>query len=142
MPGPQPTPTATLALRGSWRANQRQSEPAPAIPADVRVPASLKGRARKLWNELAPRLHAAGLLTTVDLLQFERFCRLRAAWETAMATVEENPDRANVLALGKLDEMVRKLEQAFALSPADRTKVRTEAPASEDPKERFFKRAS
>lgn len=142
MPGPRPTPTLTLAARGSWRANERAGEPTPSALDDLTPPPGMKGRAAKVWKALAPRLAAAGVLTSADAHTFSRYCRLYAAWEEAMKAVEESPDRGTVLTLGKLDEMVRKLEGNFGLTPADRTGLRIEQPETPaDDKGRFFKKA-
>ena len=138
MPGPRPTPTALLAARGSWRASERQGEPSPNLPADCLPPESLDGRALDIWTELAQQLHGCGLLTSADLLTFERYCRTYAVWESAMKAVEEEAERNAVLTLAKVDEMLRRLEANFGLSPADRTAVRIDAPEATD-KRRFFK---
>ena len=137
MPGPKPTPTATLAARGSWRASERQGEPSPARVTQVRAPSDLSPDARKVWKALAPGLIATGVLTVSDVPAFVRFCRLTAAWRAAMTTVETAPDRQNVLILGKLDEMLRKLEASLGLTPADRTGIRVDQPKT-DSKSRFF----
>lgn len=141
MPGPQPTPTAVLAARGSWRANERADEPVIPIAADCEPPAGLSERAEEVWRALAPRLRNSGLLSEADVPTFTRFVRLYAAWETAMLQFEAKPDRASVLTLSKLDDMVRKLEQRFGLSPADRVGLKADKPEEEDAKSRFFKKA-
>lgn len=135
---PRPTPTATLAQRGSWRANLRDGEPMPATPQGCEAPQDLDGPALVIWEALAPRLHNAGLLTEADLNTFARYCRVYAAWSAAMASLEGAQDRQAVLTLAKLDELLRRLESNFGLSPADRTGIRVEAPQAEG-KARFFK---
>lgn len=138
MPGPKPTPTATLINRGSWRGNTRSGEPKPAIPAKLPKP-NLSGRALEVWKAVAPQLFAAGLLTHADVATFTRYCRLYAAWERAMAEVEEDSDRSAILSLGKLDEMLRRLEQNFGLSPSDRAGITVAQPTTEaEGKARFF----
>jgi phage terminase small subunit len=140
MPGPRPTPTTTLARRGSWRANERSDEPTPAVASagDCIPPKNLPRRAKVIWRSLVPGLQAAGLLTLADLPTFARYCRIYAAWEAAMKQVEDGPDRAAVLTLSKLDEMLRKLESGFGLSPADRVGLKVEQPAPNAGKARFF----
>lgn len=139
MPGPKPTPTATLALRGSWRANTRPNEPTPEVVTELEAPASLTGRALELWETMAPRLQASQLLTVLDVPALARYVRLYAAWEAAMRAVEAKADRSTVLTLGKLDELLRKLESNLGLTPADRTGIAVpEKPAAND-KGRFFK---
>lgn len=140
MPGPRPTPTATLAARGSWRAAKRTDEPKPPTLDTAEPPKELAGRAAEIWRALAPRLVASAILTTADVHSFNRYVRLYAAWEQAMNAVDENSDRSAVLTLAKLDSMVAKLEQRFGLTPADRTGLKVEQP-QENAKERFFKKA-
>lgn len=138
MPGPKPTPTAVLALRGSWRAATRPEEPQPEPVTDLEPPPILDGRALQLWETLLPRLTAAGMLTAADVPAFSRYVRIFAAWERAMLAVEQNADRGAVLTLAKLDELLRKLEGSFGLTPADRTGLKVEQPPVQNPKARFF----
>ena len=112
----------------------------PSTPAELPTP-KLKGRAKRLWQALAPGLYAAGLLTEADIPSFERYCRLHAAWETAMQEVEAGSGRSAVLTLAKLDEMVRKLAADFGLTPAARTGMKVEQPGVPDSKSRFFRAA-
>lgn len=133
------TPTAQLAARGSWRGKVRDDEPQPPIVTEIDPPSSLKGRrARKIWRELAPLLVATGVLSVADLAGFERYCRLFAAWEEAMTAVEEEANRENILALTKLDDMVRRLEKGYGLTPAHRASIVAVKPKTEAGKERFF----
>jgi phage terminase small subunit len=108
---------------------------------DAKPPASLKGRARKVWRELAPLLVSTGILSDADLPGFERYCRLFAAWEVAMTAVEEEPTRGNVLALTKLDDMVRRAEKVYGLNPAHRASI-VAVKKPEAGKDRFFRAAS
>lgn len=142
MRGPKKTPTATLAARGSWRANTRPNEPMPEPVDSMAPPSTVKGRAAKIWKSLAPRLAQSGLLTTADVHSLERYCRLLAAWESAMKAVELDATRQNVLALSTLDKLVRQLERGFGLTPADRAGLAVEQPEPMDGKERFFRGAA
>ena len=137
MPGPKPTPTAILEQRGSWRAKDRTHEPVPDLPDGLTPPAGLTGKPLSIFLELGPRLIGVGLLTVADLPTFSRYCRLYVAWENAYDLIGEEPDRSAVLTLAKLDEMLRKLEANFGLSPADRTGISVEKKT--DGKSRFFK---
>ena len=137
MPGPQPTPTALLQLRGSWRANTRENEPTPEPVTEIDPPKGLPAKAKRVWLELAPRLVASKVLTVADLPSFARYCRLYVAWQAAMKLVESKPDRSAVLALRAIDDMLRKLEASFGLTPADRVGLHVE-PENKDPRARFF----
>jgi P27 family predicted phage terminase small subunit len=137
MPGPKPTPTSTLALRGSWRAKTREGEPQPEAATDIKPPRNFPKAAKAVWRSLAPQLQASGLLTVADIPTFARYCRTYVAWQEAMTAVEAEGSRENVLTLAKLDEMVRKLEANFGMSPSDRTGIRVDKPSNDD-RARFF----
>ena len=139
---PQPTPTAILAARGSWRAQTRANEPTPDVVTDYDAPDDLTGKARDVWDAMVPQLVASRILTVADRPAFSRYCRLFAAWDDAMTAVEGNATRARVLTLAKLDEMLRKLEAKLGLTPADRVGLAAEPPPSSNGKARFFDRAS
>ena len=142
MPGPKPTPTSQLQLRGSWRAATRPNEPQPELVTELTPPVELKGKALEVWNELAPRLVATRVLTNVDTFALVRYCHLAATWLVIMDAVDGSPKRENLLALGKCGEMLTKLEQAFGLTPADRVGIHVEQPPNGDDKSRFFERRS
>jgi phage terminase small subunit len=126
-----------LANRGSWRAKTRPDEPQLPVANDL-TPPKLPERATEVWRDVAPRLIGAGVLTVADMPAFSRYVRLYAAWEVQMQKVEEEGDRAAILALGKIDEMLRKLEQNFGLTPADRANIRVPDAPPADGKGRFF----
>lgn len=139
---PAPTPTSILAARGSWRAKTRDGEPTPDPVTDPKPPKGLPSKAKRVWKELASRLVATKVLTTADLQSFARYCRLVVLWSDTARIAEAKPDRANVLALKGVDEMLRRLESGFGLTPADRVGLNVQ-PETKDPRERFFeKRAS
>jgi phage terminase small subunit len=138
---PKPTPTATLAARGSWRANTREGEPKPPVLDTAEPPAELTMRAAEIWAALAPRLVATGVLTTSDVYSFARYCRLLAVWEKVMTQFEESTDRSTVLTLAKLSKIIADLEGNFGLTPSDRTALKVESPKPENDKERFFRKA-
>ena len=140
MPGPKPTPTSQLARRGSWRAATRPDEPSPAPVTIAEPPADLPDTAKAVWNALAPSLIASGVLTVSDVPSFTRLCRISALWQTTMANAEGNPDRANVLALSKIEDMMRRLDAAFGLTPADRTGIKVPDAPKTDGKAKFFER--
>lgn len=137
MPGPPPTPTNTLQLRGSWRAATRPNEPQPQPVTELPTP-ELPTKALEVWNVVAPRLLATRLLTVADLPALERYARLLAAWRDAMTAVETKQDRSTILTLAKLDELVRRLEANFGLTPSDRVGLSVEQPPNNDGKSRFF----
>lgn len=157
--GPAPTPTKILEVRGSRRAGRNPSEPQPD-KGRPRMPAWLKGTARREWKAIVEMLDRMGILTKVDRNALARYCRLWQRWRKAEEFIEEHGDQypmknkkgvtigfrlfpsarmASVLAVE-----LRRLECEFGLTPASRTRITAEATqagqsVSEPHKSRFFK---
>ncbi len=133
--GPQPTPTAILHARGSWRAKTRPDEPQPE-PGIPECPVSLKGHTKRIWTELTKDLYDAGILAKIESRTLARYCLLWSKWEAMSAfelpieTVEDLKiwDRhlAKMLALS---EHLLKLEVQYGMTPASRPSVRALPPA-------------
>jgi phage terminase small subunit len=125
--GPQPTPTAQLAQRGSWRAKTRTQEPdADPLTEAPACPQGLTGDAAAVWQVEAPRMVGNGTLTAGDLQAFERYCRTFALWRKKANALESADDfgESAVKALTHLENALRKLEAAFGKSPADRANLK------------------
>jgi len=156
--GPQPTPTALLAARGSWRAKHRvnHGEPMPerAIPS---CPSYLGKAERQVWRQLAKELASLGLLTRIDRNPLARYCVLFVRWRKACDFIEKygttmpvkavrpagkNPDGGilfeeyvkcfipmpQVNEESNLRDGLLKLEREFGLTPAARTRIRVDLP--------------
>lgn len=147
--GPRPTPTKILQARGSWRADLRAGEPAPA-PANLDPPKWLGKVAAKEWRRVMPELQALGLFTALDLAPLAAYCRAWADWQEAIAMIEEHgatvttangyPVQSPWVAI-KTTTQKQFLAAAaeLGLSPAARTRIKVEATAKPtDGKARFF----
>ena len=137
---PKPTPTAVLAARGSWRAATRPSEPQPEPVTELAPPVELSGRALEVWNATAPRLAAARILTEADKFTLLRYAQTYGLWLAVIEGMGAAPKREQILALGKLSEILVKLESGFGLNPADRTRIAAPEAPENDGKSRFFER--
>ncbi len=155
--GPQPTPTAILRLRGSWRADQNRGEPQPP-PGPPTCPEWLTAEAKEAWDALVPVLDAMGCLTMADANALSRYCLLWARWRKAEDFIEKHGDSyptkhrgelilktfPQVRNADRLATQLSRLEAAFGLTPAARSRISSreveEAPAGND-KGRFFSRA-
>ncbi len=75
MAGRPPKPTALKLVTGNpgKRAINRQ-EPDPDYLDDLAAPAHLPEHAKKFWNDLAPKLRKARLLTELDVSALEKLC--------------------------------------------------------------------
>lgn len=92
MPGRPPKPTALKLIEGNRgkRAAPR-NEPDPAYLNDLTPPAHLPAEAAAVWQELAPQLRQALLLTQLDKLALEWLCV--AAAQHRKATEQTGTDR-------------------------------------------------
>ena len=136
--GPQKTPTATLAARGSWRAKIRTGEP---VPPDqpVIAPEWLGDAGRAVWSQIAPALEAMGVLTQIDTGALGRYCELWVRWIHASKYLREHGEtceirdkygesvgeapRSQVAIVAKLSELLARLEREFGLTPAARAGI-------------------
>lgn len=134
--GPKPTPTAILAIRGSRKASDR---PDLRVNAELPDPPEwLTGSALDMWNELAPLLFHAKVLTKRDRNALARYCRLWHRWRQAeeqvdrigMSIVSKGSDgnvelRRNPVAIEarNLAAMLDRMEAAFGLNPASRSAI-------------------
>jgi len=132
--GPPPTPTASLAKRGSWRSKERAGEPdaiqeLPPMPKLGRI-------AAEVWRTYEPILASMRVLSRSDGLALELLANTYEEWQLAGEKVAElgllidtekgyaaNPavairDRAAV--------RLRGMFQEFGLTPSARARVKAE----------------
>lgn len=136
--GPRPEPTATLRLKGSWRANSRPEEPVPPA-GPIRCPGWIPEEAKTAWRVLAPMLEEMGVFTRADRNALTRYCVLWARWRTAEEAIEEKGSTSGgrlipeVRLAGELAAALLRLEQEFGLTPSARTRIHAEQQKVEDP---------
>jgi phage terminase small subunit len=111
--GRKPLPTAIRLARGTRTARVNGSEPVYG-PAVGDPPADLGRFGMEKWNELAPILLKAGVLTVADRTALETLCRCWEAW------------RVDPLDYKAMIGVMRMLT-AMGLTPADRSKVRVDS---------------
>lgn len=83
--GPAPTPTVLRVLRGNpGRRPINHEEPQPDVLTEdsplAACPKHLVGDAKALWERVVPGAIRVGLLTIVDLPNFEAYCQSYARW--------------------------------------------------------------
>ncbi len=139
--GPKPTPTAILKVRGSWRArlNPDEPQPQPGIPS---MPGKIRPEAKLAWKRIVPKLQAMGVLTTVDGETLARYCTLAARYWEAEDFLRKHGqtypvrDGDGVSGFRKFPQAsianelaatLARIEASFGMTPADRTRLRTEA---------------
>lgn len=139
--GPQPTPTAILEKRGSWRAKINPDEPMPSKSTPV-APDFVTDSALTLWNETVFELEAMGVLTQADKNLLARYCVLYDRWIQAERKIKARGmvypvkgQDGNIIAVKEFPEVriasnlssqLLQMEREFGLSPASRTRIRTE----------------
>src|SRR5258706_11219130 len=114
MKGRPPKPSAMLHLAGTARPSRVRSDEPKFDLVDVfpKPPRTLNADGRKLWNELGPRLVAAGVLQIVDLYPFEQ---LAYAWQHFRLKA-----KAGVRVPSADDAALRGLFSEFGMTPAAR----------------------
>ena len=158
-PGPAPTPTRLLQLRGSWRARQRAAEPKPRRTRP-RPPVSLPDEAKKVFITLARQLHSQHVAVAIDAQALARYCDLLVDYWKAAEFVAKHgavypvrgkagkdgepgqvlgfrPYPQAALKLALAGELLR-LEREFGLTPSARTRVVAEAPPPSEPAFNYF----
>jgi P27 family predicted phage terminase small subunit len=86
-PGPRPTPTSILKLRGSWRGKDRPD--ADLEPNMPKMPSWLSAAAKAEWKRRIPELNALGVLQKVDVTILAMYCTDFAEWEAAYEECEK-----------------------------------------------------
>lgn len=134
MPGPPKTPTQTLRLRGSWRADTRDGEPEvePSLPD---CPAWADEKAREYWDQISVHLynlgvmsdvHSTALVMLVDSIAL--YVEAKQAMHGAGLTIET--DKGNVIqhplvgVRNKAWEQVMKALREFGMTPSAISNVR------------------
>ena len=151
--GPKKTPTKLLALRGSWRAEGRKDEP--KAPAGRPTTPSLSPPELAEWAVMCDRLESMNLLAKTDGNTIERYARMMVEYRGLCAFIAENgstftttdgqgneipKSRPEVAQRNTLAAELRRIEQAFGLTPSARAECATKGQGKEQPegKARFF----
>lgn len=142
MPNP-PKPTALRLIEGNRgkRALPKQ-EPDPTYLNDLTAPAWLPADAARVWDDLAPKLRAARLLTEVDVYLLAMGCVSVAQYQNALTRTgpalvkskavedeEGNPvetgEQVNpwFIAQSMSFKQIMTIFREFGLSPAARTRI-------------------
>lgn len=141
--GPQPTPTATLKVRGSWRADARKNEPEPELGKPP-CPAWLCKEAKLAWRRIVPQLDDMGVLAKIDGNTLTRYCSLWVRWRRAAEFIQEKGEVYSlkddegqvkcvqqwpqVAIVNKLGAELLKIEQNFGMTPSSRASVQVAKP--------------
>ncbi len=119
MRGRIPKPTSLKLLEGTRKDRVNPSEPTFAPAADLTPPSWLYKTARDHWNELAPYLKKAGLLTEGDKFALALLCE-------AYGRFQHDPD------CEKARDLYRRMLSEFGLTPASRSRIQATPQAPKD----------
>lgn len=148
--GPAPTPTALRLLRGNpGKRAINHDEPAPDRLTETSplaaCPRWLTGIARELWKRVAPGAIRAGLLTIVDLPEFEALCQSYARWREFERLTGKNLELA--ISKGfrngavKERQLMMQFGARFGFDPSSRSNVKLPKQATQKSKAEQFRDA-
>jgi P27 family predicted phage terminase small subunit len=158
--GPKPIPTALMALHGERTMYRRKNEPklSTGLPE---IPDWLPEEAKADWFRVAKLLLDHKLVTKVDGEMLGRYCGYLLAWRVNYAlwkqggfagTYALKDDNGKVKCLqvsplmsviNRLEDKLRRIEDAFGLSPSARAGlIKNEDDSDSKDKSRFFNWAS
>ncbi len=115
---------------------EAKAEVQAVLLAGVRPPSWVDGEALELWNQFAPPLQAARLLTAADVGAFARYCvnfvrwldkiaKLKGGETYQITTASGVVDRAKpeFLIADRLERMLMAVEDRFGLNPMERQRI-------------------
>ena len=153
-PGPPPTPTATLKLRRSWRANRNPAEPKGDGKAPT-CPSWLDAEGKKAWRYMAKILKRRGTISSEDQHALAMYCAAWSRYLKAEAFLQKNGSVRPVKnykgeVIGEkpwsqhgiqrdLAKQLRAYQQEFGLTPSARSRiVASGAEREPEHKSKFF----
>ena len=139
--GPAPKPSALKrAADNPGKRQLNDNEPVPPA-GEVLAPDWLTDDAKKIWEQLAPRMQAMQVLTTADVLTFGRYCELFARWHqlrelmwvgnrATYVVKDESGKKVKYVAehpanveLRRLTAQLLQHEREFGLTPSARSRI-------------------
>jgi P27 family predicted phage terminase small subunit len=122
-----------------------------APPSATDAPEWLDGKALEKWNETAPRLIQAGLLTALDREMWIRYCVTWELWWTNKELVRQRGDLYKTKSghiqqspaytqMRALSHDLARMEQQFGMTPAARSQINLHPSTDDDPLAAFVKK--
>ncbi len=136
MRGRKPKPTYLKLVKGERRPSRLNLNEPSAPRSDAEPPPGLSPTALEKWNELAPQLIEAGILTQLDRDALHAYCLAYSSLVEAQRAL----DRSGVVVKGYRDapvlnpylrarnyslEMMRRFGEQLGLSPSSRGRIDT-----------------
>lgn len=140
MANPRPTPTAIRLAKGNpgkKKLSLDEPQPSKQLPP---CPDYLPDGAKAVWARLVPELTRLGVLTSLDVGAFQRYCINVAEWRACVDFIKANgsdlvvrdADSGEVTGVVPYPQVKRKreyeilllrYEQEFGLTPSSRSKI-------------------
>lgn len=152
-PGPRPTPTGILRLRGSNEVSHRKDEPVPTKPLPE-CPDWINAEAKLVWAQVVPQLDAMGILGGIDANALSRYCQLWSRWKDAEQFIQKygstyslNDEAGKpkcfqqfpeVAIAHRLAAQLTKMEAEFGMTPSSRTRIQVEAKSKDKNDKGYF----
>lgn len=136
--GPKKQPSNLVDLRGNpGKREVNKNEPKPKVSNEVPKPPKHVGKhGKKIWRKLAPELHRLGLLTEIDLQQFELYCYNYNLFMEARISLESSDKlyyttdkggmskRPEIEIINKAVITMDRIGKNFGLDPSSRTTLK------------------
>ena len=128
MPGPAPKPTMLTVLAGNPGRRPLNQKEAELPPAKSTPPSRLGAKEQDVWQRYARDLIDSGLLRSIDVGAFARFCSLTVhsealAAEDWTASFPGVSPEHRVRLLTNLSAAIRQLEGDLGLNPSTRSRI-------------------
>ena len=135
-------PTSLKVLHGDFKGHPgRRNDREPVIIGEAVPPDTLSAPARRVWDEMAPVLIRAGVLTPADAAMFAEYCEVvplvRLSRVAALREItghsEPTPNTMSATAVwAKMLNTMMNIGGRFGMSPADRARISAQAPHPTD----------
>ena len=149
-PGRKPKPTALKILEGNpggRKLNENEPKPRPLVPD---CPRWLSGKARKVWEKLAPMLGNMGVLTEADEIALAVTCSLYARYKDLERIIDKKgytgkSSKSGKRAMPELAmsrdclRLLKSFLSEFGLTPSSRSRINLTPPENDDPLEKYFR---
>jgi P27 family predicted phage terminase small subunit len=143
MASSKPQPTALKLYKGETRKerlNTKEPKPKPIAPP---APGWLDEDGKRIWDALAPKLEAIGILTEVDGAAFSALCQCYSRWLGAERALSEkgmtiecpsgySQQRPEVAISHKYLGLLKSLMGEFGMTPSSRSRLVTAQDDADD----------
>jgi P27 family predicted phage terminase small subunit len=150
MKGRKPKPNIIKIRQGNPGGRPlNDDEPEPEMPDECPEPPDhLNDIAKKEWKRIAPQLYNAGLLTYLDVPALSIYCNAYARWIEAEENIENDEkikstpkgylmQNPHISIANKAIEQMKAFLIEFGMTPASRTRVKSERGKGKEKKKGF-----